>query len=270
MHAMAGKPLNHSEKKAIEALVSGANPSDAYVAGYPVACRWRPETVQAKADKLFSSDRAKEYIDSLDHQEAMEVFNDRKEQTQPGMDYLESQQDKLEDVKPDKLETKDKHPGGRPTKYKQEYNQMMLDYFNQEPYKDEVHENSKGDLKMVRVVVMLPTLVGFACKIGVTRETLHHWAHTKDENDSHIHPEFSDTYNRAKAYQEYILVANGLTGGYVPNFAIFTAKNIIGWRDSKDLSVSGPGGGPIKTQKITEDMSPEEAGRIYKESLGND
>jgi hypothetical protein len=95
----------------------------------------------------------------------------------------------------------------------------------------------------VRLPAELPTLAGFASMIGVHRETLLNW--TKE------HPEFFDAYKRAKDDQERILVANGLCGLYEGAFGIFTAKNLIGWRDKVDHELAGPNGGPIQTLNDT-------------------
>ena len=48
---------------------------------------------------------------------------------------------------------------------------------------------------------------------------------------------FSDTYKKAKAMQEAKIVKGGLTGKLNPTMAIFTLKNVAGWRDSKDLKI---------------------------------
>ncbi len=82
-----------------------------------------------------------------------------------------------------------------------------------------------------------------------------------------MYPEFSAAYKRVTDAQERILITNGLKGGYQANFAIFTAKNVLGWRDRQDLGISGSDGGPIQT--ITSDMSAEQAAEIYQASLRN-
>lgn len=129
--------------------------------------------------------------------------------------------------------------GGRPTKYEARFADELLDYFNQVPCTFEIVENSKGDMCRVATPASFPTLAGFACKIGVHRETLIEWAK--------VHEEFTDAYKRAKDYQEHILVENGLMGGYDKTFAIFTAKNVINWRDKteQDVNVGGQPENPL-------------------------
>jgi len=53
------------------------------------------------------------------------------------------------------------------------------------------------------------------------------------------HPEFLESYARAKEMQEQTLVNRTLTGKYNPQFAIMTAKNVCGWRDKQDVDHSG-------------------------------
>lgn len=132
-------------------------------------------------------------------------------------------------------ETPEKRPVGRPTDYRDEYVQMMLDYFNPE---------APG--------AIMPLLSGFAWKIGVTRSTLHLWATAKDDAGNLKHPEFSDAYAKCRDAQEVVLATGGLTGAFNASFAGLTAKNILGWRDKQDLEHSGPGGTPM-VFKITQD-----------------
>lgn len=117
--------------------------------------------------------------------------------------------------------------GGAPTKYRVEYIQQMHDYFNIAAGEDVQTENSKGEKHTIRVAANLPTLVGFAFVIGVNRDTLSKW--------SKKYKRFGKVYSEAKDHQERILVENGLKGGYNTNFAIFTAKNVLGWRDRHEL-----------------------------------
>lgn len=113
-------------------------------------------------------------------------------------------------------------PVGRPSSYKPEYAKQLVDYFSVKP-------GSRVGGKWV--ANSLPTLAGFCCEIGVHRETLLNWAD--------VHEEFFDAYKKAKDYQEHILIENGLMGGYDKSFAIFTAKNLIDWKDKQEHEHSG-------------------------------
>ena len=238
------KPLTKPQQKAIRALCMGVSRTDAYIAGYPLAAKWSAKLLTAKADKLFDSASAQIFQKSL---------------VDPTNDTVDSAPEK----KP--ARRKAKHPGGRPTKYKPEYAKKMLEYFDVEPGYDEVVETKSGDLKSVHHANDLPTKAEFAWLIGVDRDTLKEWANKKDEDGNLVYPEFSAAYKRVQDAQERILITNGLKGGYQANFAIFTAKNVLGWRDKQDLGISGSDGGPVRT--ITSDMPPELASEIYQECM---
>jgi hypothetical protein len=123
--------------------------------------------------------------------------------------------------------------GGRPPTYDEKYCGEILDYFGVPPY--EVVEKK---VLVQGAVVEIPTerandfpsFAGFARRIGVHRETLLNW--TKK------YPEFLDAYKRAKDMQEDFIATNGMRKLLDTSFAIFTAKNVLGWRDNKDQEVS--------------------------------
>lgn len=118
--------------------------------------------------------------------------------------------------------------GGRPTAYKPEYCDLIIEHFDKEPFTTSFDEASG---KTFRSAILLPTLTNFARSIGVARSTIYEWA--KDN------PEFSDAIKRAQELQEEVLMQNGLFGAYDKTFAIFTAKNICGWKDKQDIEHSG-------------------------------
>ncbi len=124
------------------------------------------------------------------------------------------------------------HPGGRPSDYDPKYCDELLEYFSVDPYFETPVERQLKNGTVVTSIKFipsdLPTLAGFACKIGVHRDTLNQWS--KD------HPEFSDAVQKAKEYQEKILVNNALKGLYNPAFSIFFAKNNLGWKDRQDVT----------------------------------
>ena len=118
---------------------------------------------------------------------------------------------------------------GRPTKYKPEYCQAIKDFFNIPPTQI-IDEKT--------VAVDLPFIQSFSRIIGVSKSTLYKWAED--------HPDFSDALKECKEHQERILVANALSGRYNATFSIFTAKNILEWRDRQEIT--GTDGGPITTR----------------------
>lgn len=116
----------------------------------------------------------------------------------------------------------------RPTVYDPKFCEMLLKHFSVKPYRKLKRKLEANDF---------PTLAGFAIKIGVHRETLLEWAKA--------HEEFSDAYKMAKEYQENFLVINGLKGLINTNFGIFTAVNVLGFRnkpkDEVDVVVNNIG-----------------------------
>lgn len=128
---------------------------------------------------------------------------------------------------------KKKRKVGRPTKYDPKYCAEIVKFFSREPYREKEiqHTNSKGDewTEYKEVANDLPFFSAFARKIKVNGDTLVEWAST--------FPEFSAAYKEAKELQKEFLVENGLKNLYAQPFAIFTAKNILGWRDLHDIDL---------------------------------
>lgn len=119
---------------------------------------------------------------------------------------------------------KKKNPVGRPSGFKDEFADQLIEYFSAKPYTEKENREVAGDV---------PTLAGFAIKLGVSRDTLLEWASALDETGSLKYPEFSGAYKRARDYQENWLATNTLKNLVNPAFAIFMAKNVIGWRDKQ-------------------------------------
>ena len=123
-------------------------------------------------------------------------------------------------------------PRGRKTDYRPEYCDQIIEYFNRpaitrrqvlasrdadgnETYREEVE------------VCDLPTFAEFATIIGVHRDTVLEW--------QKVNPEFAEACKLAKEHQERILITNGMHDRYAQPFAIFAAKNLIGWTDRQHL-----------------------------------
>lgn len=128
------------------------------------------------------------------------------------------------------------HAGGRPTTYKQEYCEMIVDYFDVEPITEVAKRtyNKDGTIKSEDPVIIptpLPTFQGFAHSIGSDVNTMLGW---KAE-----HEEFSVAYARAKALQEKIWLVNGMSGLYNSQFAQFFGKNCLGYKDKTETEHSG-------------------------------
>ena len=122
---------------------------------------------------------------------------------------------------------------GQPTKYKPEYCQQLIDYFSIEPLEiireQEITGTDGGKYVSRRLPQRFPWFEGFARKIGVHRNTLKNWCAE--------HPEFAEAYETAKDLQREFIVDVALSGAAPPSFAIFTMKNVCGWRDERDLKL---------------------------------
>lgn len=152
-------------------------------------------------------------------------------------------------VKPFKKTKTGKHPGGRPTKYKPEYCQQIIEYFTIEPYRTitEVTTYKDGTTKETEREVAndMRFFEGFARKLDICVSTLYVW---KDE-----HPEFLQAYKKAQEIQESHWKVCSLKNLYAQPFTIFMGKNIFGWRDKQDHEITGKGGGPVELQSSPED-----------------
>lgn len=131
------------------------------------------------------------------------------------------------------------NPVGRPSKYKEEFSEDLIKYFDIEPYEVVTLKDAKGGERTELIATKFPTLARFAAKIGVTRETLHDWATSKNDEGQLNHPDFSYAYKRAKDFQEALLVEGAMAGAFQANFSIFTAKNVLGWRDKTETEITG-------------------------------
>jgi hypothetical protein len=134
---------------------------------------------------------------------------------------------------------------GRPSKYRDEFVVMLLEYFSQPPVKTITTVDKEGNTVEKTVPAMFPTLARFAANIGVTTETLHDWATAKNLDGTPKNAVFSYAYKKAKDLQQANLVEGTMAGAYNSTFAIFTAKNVLGWRDKIEQEITGKDGAPL-------------------------
>lgn len=154
-----------------------------------------------------------------------------------------------------------KNRGGRPTKYKPEYADQLVKFFDREPYEYEMVTDDDGNevpatTRSGSVIIKpcrFPTFERFAYSIGVHRETLRNWCVDNEE--------FFVAYKKAEMLQKDILIQNGLMGGYEKTFAIFTAKNVTDMHDKQHLEHTGENGGPVKVVNV----SQEDIKRVIEE-----
>lgn len=136
-----------------------------------------------------------------------------------------------------------KNKVGRPSKYRPEYCQLLIEYMS-----------GKGE-DVVKAIVVDKEIVqhklgelpnffeGFAAKIDVCVDTLLEWCKE--------HEEFSVAYKKAKAIQLDRMVKGSIAGTYNSAGAIFALKNLHRWTDKQE--VSGPDGGPLQVNFTVED-----------------
>ena len=130
------------------------------------------------------------------------------------------------------IEPEEKNKGGRPTKYKPEYCQEILEFFNREPWERKHVEDSNGNKLFKKngepfidkVIAQFPTFEKFAADRGVTHKTLINW---------HSEEEFLQAYNIAKQMQHHILLQNGLFANYSPQYAALITHNTCTHVDGK-------------------------------------
>jgi hypothetical protein len=145
---------------------------------------------------------------------------------------------------------KPRRPVGRPTVYKDTFPDLLVEYFSQPPTKEVKVYDAKGNERTEVLPNDFPTLARFAVSIGVTKDTLHDWATAKNPDGELKHPEFSSAYKKAKNLQEANLVEGTLKNAYNSTFAIFTAKNVLGWRDKVEQEITGANGSPLVMPSI--------------------
>jgi hypothetical protein len=139
--------------------------------------------------------------------------------------------------------------GGRPTKYKKEYCDKIIEYFTVQPqqtvYKRTYY--AEGGLKSEEPVVLaeqLPTFQKFADSIGVHKDTMYEWGKE--------YKEFSDSLARAKQLQEHIWLVNGMSNLYNAQFAQFFGKNCLGYTDKTELDLGNKDGKPFEVRNMSD------------------
>lgn len=119
-------------------------------------------------------------------------------------------------------------------KYQPIFCEDLLKFFDTAAFTVSEVQKRDGSISLIETACELPTFAAFAKKIGVTCAQLRAWEEK--------HPAFKHACEQARDQQGNILIQNSLRGNYAASFAMFTAKNLLGWRDNKDI---GDGGGQV-------------------------
>ena len=113
-------------------------------------------------------------------------------------------------------------PRGRPTKYKPEYCQAIIDYFD------------RPCLNIIGNPNDPPFFLNFCLSIGISKECMHDWVAK--------YPDFSDAYKIAKDKQKHFIVVNALQNRYNASFAWRMMMNCHNWREKSDNVHTGKDG----------------------------
>lgn len=112
-----------------------------------------------------------------------------------------------------------KNPVGRPTKYKEEYCDLVDDYL-----KERIDE----EVSVNKVKVKLPTIEGYARYIDTPLSTLYDW---KNE-----HEEFSESLEKIILEQKQRLLDMGLSGDYNSTIAKLILSSNHGMTERTDIT----------------------------------
>lgn len=110
--------------------------------------------------------------------------------------------------------------------YQSEYAQRLLAFFDISAFTITEVMKKDGSVALIETAAELPTFAAFARGLGVTQEVLHEWEKQ--------YPDFAQAAQKARDLQGNILIQNSLRGNYSASFAVFTAKNLLGWHDGKE------------------------------------
>ena len=110
--------------------------------------------------------------------------------------------------------------------YQPEFADRLLAFFDVPPFHVTEIQKKDGSVTLLETASELPTFAAFARKLGVTQAQLMRW------EEEYV--EFAQAAKKARDLQGDILIQNSLRGNYSSSFAVFTAKNILGWTDGKE------------------------------------
>jgi len=142
-------------------------------------------------------------------------------------------------------EIKPKRKMGRPSNYKPEYCQQMIDFFNREPTREvkTIFQGKNWTKEEVKIIPNdFPTFERFSFNINTYPEIISRWTVQ--------HRDFHQAYLRAKALQKDLLVRGAIQGAYDSKFSQFLACNITDYKAPALLNIE-PGGINITLQKFT-------------------
>lgn len=117
-----------------------------------------------------------------------------------------------------------------PLRYRAEFCARLLSFFDVPAFRVTEVAKRDGSVSLVETAAELPTFASFAKSLGTTCAVLSAWEKK--------HPAFREAAQKARDLQGNILIQNSLRGNYSASFAVFTAKNLLGWKDGKEEGLS--------------------------------
>jgi hypothetical protein len=114
-------------------------------------------------------------------------------------------------------------------KYVPDFCAQLLAFFDVPAFSVTEVQKKDGSVSLLETAAELPTFAAFAKKLGTTCAVLKEWEQK--------HPAFAEAAQKARDLQGNILIQNSLRGNYAASFAMFTAKNLLGWNDGKESSL---------------------------------
>ena len=114
-------------------------------------------------------------------------------------------------------------------KYSPEFCEKLLAFFDVPAFRVTQVQKKDGSVSLLETASELPTFSAFAKMLGTTCSVLKTWEQK--------HPAFADAAQKARDLQGNILIQNSLRGNYASSFAMFTAKNLLGWNDGKESNL---------------------------------
>lgn len=138
----------------------------------------------------------------------------------------------------------DKHAGGRPPKYRKEFVQKLLDYFDVDVVERIVDDpTGKGGSRTFYQAMRVPSIEGFAGSINVHKDTIYNWALEKYPEDypneklrgTLKYPKFSDALSRVQTIQEGMVFEYGMAGMLDKSLAAMYFTNKLGFRNKSEV-----------------------------------
>ena len=156
--------------------------------------------------------------------------------------------------------------GATSSKYKPEYCQLIVDFFNIKPYTTETvtYHSKTGKSERTRTETkILPNepklMVDFEMHIGVCKDTLRNWCER--------FPEFRRAYARARDLIARHVAVNAMSGVYNPTFSQFALKNLADWQDKTQTDTRISGDVNVTIQNTFPDPAENEGKQVDKRKL---